>query len=56
MSQSKCSSQNLFDFYTVDPCYNKDCGTMKITLYRFLDIYKGKNNYEELGPAKLPGY
>ena len=38
---------------TVEPCYNKVLGTMKITL-----LYQGKKmkKYKEFGPAKLPCY
>ena len=37
---------------TVEPRYNEDLGTMKITL-----LYQGKKNkYKELGPAKIPCY
>ena len=39
--------------YTVEPHYNEDLWTKKITL---LYMYQGKETekYKELGPAKLP--
>ena len=38
---------------TVEPCYNEDLGTMKITLsYMYQGIKQKK--YEKQGPAKLP--
>ena len=42
---------------TLEPCYNEDCKTMKITLYQVSLYIRDKiNKYEELGPAKLPCY
>ena len=40
-------------YNTVEPRYNEDLGTMKITL-----LYQGKKTkkYKELGPAKSPCY
>ena len=45
---------------TVEPLYNEDLGTMKITLVVISGylLYQGKKTkkYKELGPAKLPCY
>ena len=49
---------NYFVF-TVEPHYNEDLGTMKITFVITGFSYQGKKNtktYKELGPAKLPCY
>ena len=44
---------NVLKIYTVEPLYNEDLGTMKITL-----LYQGKKTkkYRGQGPAKLPCY
>ena len=44
---------------TVEPRYNEDLGTMKITLLYQVSHYirvKKTKKYKELGPAKLPCY
>ena len=41
----------------VEPRYNEDLGTMKITLsYQVFCYFRVKKKYKELGPAKLPCY
>ena len=47
---------------TVEPCYDEDLGTMKITLlyqvscYMYFRVKKNPKKYKGLGLAKLPCY
>ena len=54
-----CIQYRLFTHNTVEPCYNEDIGTMKMTLlYQVSPLYPGKKprNIKRVGPAKLPCY
>ena len=54
-----CSSLSLGYCSTVKPPYNKDLGTMKISLfkYQFSHYIRIKSmKYKEQGPAKVPSY
>ena len=51
---------SIYMFNTVEPRYNEDLGTMKITLYRFLDIRVKKQrnikNWEQQNYLVIRGF